>query len=148
MAVLAVDGTNLVAEAARRHGTAPTATAALGRTLLGGLLMGSFRKDDEAIQVRRMSSFYVQGLVYLWPVLGAPWRARLLASGWHATWHASWCWWLTGADTEFTTQISFKGDGVLGGVFAIADTKVRQLGSLAAACFTRRGAWGAWGGVG
>lgn len=52
VAVLAVDGTNLVAEAARRHNTAPTATAALGRTLMGGLLMGSFRKDDEAIQVR------------------------------------------------------------------------------------------------
>lgn len=51
VAVLAVDGTNLVAEAACRHGTAPTATAALGRTLLGALLMGSFRKDDEAIQV-------------------------------------------------------------------------------------------------
>jgi len=70
VAVLAVDGTQLVAEAARRHGTAPTATAALGRTLLGALLMGSFRKDDEAI------------------------------------------------------QLSFKGDGMLGGVFAIADTKV------------------------
>lgn len=69
VAVLAVDGTQLVSEAARRHGTAPTATAALGRTLLGALLLGSFRKDDEAIQV------------------------------------------------------SFKGDGVLGGVFAIADTR-------------------------
>jgi hypothetical protein len=52
VAVLAVDGTNVVADAARRHGTAPTATAALGRTLMGALLMGSFRKDDEAIQVR------------------------------------------------------------------------------------------------
>lgn len=67
--MLAVDGTALVADAARRHKTAPTATAALGRALLGALLMGSFRKDDEAI------------------------------------------------------QISFKGDGVLGGVFAIADTR-------------------------
>jgi hypothetical protein len=52
IAVLAVDGTGVVAEAARRHGTAPTATAALGRTLMGALLMGSFRKDDEAIQAR------------------------------------------------------------------------------------------------
>lgn len=69
VAVLAVDGTNLVAEAARRHDTCATASAALGRTLLGALLMGSFRKDDEAIQV------------------------------------------------------SFKGDGPLGGVFAIADTR-------------------------
>lgn len=74
--MLAVDGTQLVAEAARRHGTAPTATAALGRTLLGALLMGSFRKDDEAI------------------------------------------------------QLSFKGDGVLGGVFAIADTKGQVKGRV------------------
>lgn len=51
VAVLAVDGTKLVAEAAARHKTAPTATAALGRTLMGCLLMGSFRKDDEAVQV-------------------------------------------------------------------------------------------------
>jgi molecular chaperone Hsp33 len=76
VAVLAVDGTALVAEAARRHGTAPTATAALGRTLLGALLMGSFRKDDEAVQV------------------------------------------------------SFKGDGVLGGVFAIADTRGQVKGKV------------------
>ncbi|KAI8470549.1 MAG: heat shock protein Hsp33 [Monoraphidium minutum] len=76
VAVLAVDGTNLVQEAATRHGTAPTATAALGRTLLGALLMGSFRKDDEAIQV------------------------------------------------------SFKGDGVLGGAFAIADTRGQVKGKV------------------
>ncbi|HYY57492.1 MAG TPA: Hsp33 family molecular chaperone HslO, partial [Pyrinomonadaceae bacterium] len=33
--------TNLVAEAARRHQTSPTVTAALGRTLTGTLLLGS-----------------------------------------------------------------------------------------------------------
>jgi hypothetical protein len=74
--VLAVDGTNLVADAKRRHSTAPTATAALGRTLMGALLMASFRKDDEAVQV------------------------------------------------------SFKGDGVLGGVFAIADTRGHVKGKV------------------
>ncbi len=38
-------------QAARRHKTAPTSTAALGRTLLGALLMGAFRKDRETIQI-------------------------------------------------------------------------------------------------
>lgn len=51
VSVLVVDGTQLVAEAARRHKTAPTSTAALGRTLLGALLMGAFRKDRETIQI-------------------------------------------------------------------------------------------------
>ncbi len=51
VAVLVVDGTRLVSEAATRHRTAPTATAALGRALLGTLLLGSFRKEDEALQV-------------------------------------------------------------------------------------------------
>ncbi|KAF5841293.1 Hsp33 protein-domain-containing protein [Dunaliella salina] len=51
VAVLVVNGTHLVTDAASRHKTAPTATAALGRALLGTLLMGSFRKEDEAIQV-------------------------------------------------------------------------------------------------
>lgn len=42
-------------KAARRHGTAPTATAALGRVLLGTLLMASFGKEEEeATQVRRV----------------------------------------------------------------------------------------------
>lgn len=41
--VMAVDSTNLVAEAAIRHKTAPTATAALGRLLTGTLLLGCCR---------------------------------------------------------------------------------------------------------
>ncbi|PNG99973.1 chaperonin, partial [Tetrabaena socialis] len=51
VSVLVVDGTRLVAEAQRRHGLAPTATAALGRTLLGALLMGAYRKEDEQVQI-------------------------------------------------------------------------------------------------
>jgi molecular chaperone Hsp33 len=43
--------TNLVAEACRRHRTFPTASAALGRTLTGGLLMGSGVKDMEKLTV-------------------------------------------------------------------------------------------------
>jgi molecular chaperone Hsp33 len=43
--------TQLVAEACRRHRTFPTASAALGRTLTGGLLMGSGVKDLEKLTV-------------------------------------------------------------------------------------------------
>src|SRR5689334_18701058 len=43
--------TSLVGEACRRHRTFPTASAALGRTLTGGLLMGSGIKDLEKLTV-------------------------------------------------------------------------------------------------
>lgn len=43
--------TELVGEACRRHRTFPTASAALGRTLTGGLLMGSGLKDLEKLTV-------------------------------------------------------------------------------------------------
>ena len=43
VSVLVVRGTDVVAEACRRHQTSPTASAALGRALLGTLLLGSFR---------------------------------------------------------------------------------------------------------
>jgi Hsp33 protein len=49
--ILAVDGTGLVSEAQKRHKTLPTATAALGRALLGSLLMCCFRKDNESLQI-------------------------------------------------------------------------------------------------
>ena len=51
VAVLCVTGTGLVAEAAARHRSAPTATAAMGRSLIGTLLLGAYRKDDEVTQV-------------------------------------------------------------------------------------------------
>ncbi|MCG3159205.1 MAG: 33 kDa chaperonin [Acidobacteria bacterium] len=44
--------TNLAAEACDRHNTAPTASAALGRTLTGTLLLGRTYKDLEYITVR------------------------------------------------------------------------------------------------
>lgn len=53
VAVIVMDATRLVAEAQRRHRTAPTSTAALGRALMGALLMASFGKEDETVQVRR-----------------------------------------------------------------------------------------------
>lgn len=43
VSVLVVRGTDLVREACRRHQTSPTASAALGRALMGTLLMGCFR---------------------------------------------------------------------------------------------------------
>jgi molecular chaperone Hsp33 len=43
--------TNLVGEACRRHRTFPTASAALGRVLTGGLLLGSAVKDLEKLTV-------------------------------------------------------------------------------------------------
>jgi len=43
--------THLVGEACRRHRTSPTASAALGRTLTGGLLLGSGLKDLEKLTV-------------------------------------------------------------------------------------------------
>ncbi len=38
-------------QACERHKTAPTASAALGRALLGTLLMGTFKGEDESTQV-------------------------------------------------------------------------------------------------
>lgn len=46
-------GAHPTRQAAARHQTAPTSTAALGRALLGTLLMGAFRKEQEATQVGR-----------------------------------------------------------------------------------------------
>ncbi len=39
--------TELVEEARQRHGTSPVATAALGRLLTGGVMMGSMMKNEE-----------------------------------------------------------------------------------------------------
>ena len=51
VSVVAVVGTSLVADAVSRHKTAPTATAALGRTMLAATLLGTFKGDDEATQI-------------------------------------------------------------------------------------------------
>lgn len=42
-------------QACERHKTSPTASAALGRALLGTLLMGAFRDEGERTQVRGLS---------------------------------------------------------------------------------------------
>jgi len=51
VSVIAVVGTALVRDAATRHRTAPTATAALGRSLMCALLLGTFKGDDETTQL-------------------------------------------------------------------------------------------------
>ncbi|MDN4608832.1 Hsp33 family molecular chaperone HslO [Sporosarcina highlanderae] len=48
----AVDSTNAVAEAQRRHQVWPTATAALGRTMTAGLMMGTMLKGNEKLTVK------------------------------------------------------------------------------------------------
>lgn len=50
--LIAAVTTNLVDEARRRHGASPTASAALGRTLTGALLLGRTFKDLEYVTVR------------------------------------------------------------------------------------------------
>jgi len=51
VSVITVVGTKVVAEAVNRHKTAPTATAALGRSMLSAILLGTFKGDDETTQV-------------------------------------------------------------------------------------------------
>jgi len=48
---LAAVTTDVVEEARRRHGTYPTATAALGRALTAGLLIGATMKDEERLSI-------------------------------------------------------------------------------------------------
>lgn len=60
---LAAVTTNIVAEAAQRHNTAPTATAAFGRMLTGTLLLGSSYKDFDRLTVRIDCQGIVEGIV-------------------------------------------------------------------------------------
>jgi molecular chaperone Hsp33 len=54
--------TNTVAEAARRHGTSGTATAALGRTLTGALLLGAGQKEFDRLTVQVECDGPVRGI--------------------------------------------------------------------------------------
>jgi molecular chaperone Hsp33 len=54
--------TNLVSEAARRHETAETATAALGRTLTGTLLLGSSLKELDRLTVQIIGDGPLEGI--------------------------------------------------------------------------------------
>ncbi|ANE45973.1 heat shock protein Hsp33 [Paenibacillus swuensis] len=48
----AVDTRNIVEELSRRHGTYPTATAAFGRTLSAGAMMGAMLKGEEKLTIQ------------------------------------------------------------------------------------------------
>ncbi len=52
VSVRALIGSEIVCEAARRHETSPVATAALGRALLGAVLLASQGKDAELVELR------------------------------------------------------------------------------------------------
>ena len=65
IAVRAVVGTGLVAEAARRHGASPTAATALGRALLGALLLASGGKGGETVQIQFRGDGPLRGVVAL-----------------------------------------------------------------------------------
>jgi len=52
LAVRVLTATRLVGEAATRHATAPTASAALGRSLMGAVLLAAGTQDDETVQVQ------------------------------------------------------------------------------------------------
>jgi redox-regulated HSP33 family molecular chaperone len=54
VAVLAINGTEIVMDAQRRHKLAPTPLSALGRALMGALLMCVYRKADESLQLTFM----------------------------------------------------------------------------------------------
>lgn len=49
--ILAVDTTETINEAAKRHGTYPTAAAALGRSMTAGVMMGAMLKNEEKVTV-------------------------------------------------------------------------------------------------
>lgn len=55
--------TQLIDEARRRHQTAPTASAALGRTMTAGLLMASLLRDDETISLQFVSKGPLRGML-------------------------------------------------------------------------------------
>ncbi len=65
IAVRAIVGTRLVSEAARRHQTSPTATTALGRTLLGALLLAAGGKGGESVQIQFRGDGPLRGVVAL-----------------------------------------------------------------------------------
>jgi molecular chaperone Hsp33 len=52
LSVRALVATPLVAEAAARHGTAPTASAALGRALMGAVLLAVGQQENETLQLQ------------------------------------------------------------------------------------------------
>jgi molecular chaperone Hsp33 len=61
--LMAADTTEIVKEAVRRHGTSPTASAALGRVLTGTLLLGSGQKAFDRLTVKIEADGEIGGIV-------------------------------------------------------------------------------------
>jgi len=61
--VLSAVTTDLVREAARRHNTSPTATAAFGRVLTGTILLAATQKDFDRFSVKIESDGPIGGIV-------------------------------------------------------------------------------------
>lgn len=61
--LFALRTTDVVKEAQRSHGTTPVATAALGRSLTIGLVMGAMLKGDETISLQIKGDGPLQGIV-------------------------------------------------------------------------------------
>lgn len=61
--VMSAITTETVNEAVRRHQTSPTASAALGRTLTGTLLLGSSLKDFDRLTVKIECNGLIEGIV-------------------------------------------------------------------------------------
>jgi len=59
---LAAVTTSLVEESRQRHQTAPTASAALGRTLTAGLLLSSMLKEDETLSLQFLGKGPLRGI--------------------------------------------------------------------------------------
>ncbi|MGE0680112.1 MAG: Hsp33 family molecular chaperone HslO [Candidatus Binatia bacterium] len=59
---LAAVTTGLVEESRQRHQTAPTASAALGRTLTAGLLLGSMLKEEETLSLQFIGKGPLRGI--------------------------------------------------------------------------------------
>lgn len=61
--VMALRTTQVTKEAQEVHGTTPVATAALGRTLTMGLVLGAMLKDEEAITIQIKGDGPLRGIV-------------------------------------------------------------------------------------
>ncbi|KXK04243.1 MAG: disulfide bond chaperone [Acidobacteria bacterium OLB17] len=61
--VVAAVGTKTVEDVVARHGLSPTATAALGRTLIGAALLGATQKDFDRLTIKIESDGPIGGVV-------------------------------------------------------------------------------------
>jgi redox-regulated HSP33 family molecular chaperone len=68
--------TKTVADAARRHGTSGTVTAALGRTLTGALLLGAGQKEFDRLTVRVECDGPVRGITRCAATCASRWPTR------------------------------------------------------------------------